>query len=64
MEKLKNEREQGLDNKIDEQIFQEVLGKDKHGYLRAYGMGKGITDYFGVKPSCVDLAQDVMELKK
>ena len=64
MEKLKNEREQGLNNKINEQIFQEVLGKDKHGYLRAYGRGKSITDYFGVKPSCLDLAQDVMELKK
>ncbi|KAJ8434647.1 hypothetical protein Cgig2_034081 [Carnegiea gigantea] len=64
MEKLKNEREQGLNNKTDEQIFQEVLGKDKHGYLRAYGRGKSITDYFGVKPSRLDLAQDVMELKK
>ncbi|KAJ8447026.1 hypothetical protein Cgig2_033595 [Carnegiea gigantea] len=64
MEKLKNEREQGLNNKTDEQIFQEVLGKDKHGYLRAYERGKSITDYFGVKPSRLDLAQDVMELKK
>ncbi|KAJ8428775.1 hypothetical protein Cgig2_014383 [Carnegiea gigantea] len=31
MEKLKNEREQGLNDKTDEQIFQEVLGKDRHG---------------------------------
>ncbi|KAJ8436834.1 hypothetical protein Cgig2_018930 [Carnegiea gigantea] len=64
MEKLKNEREQGLNDKTDEQTFQEVLGKDTHGYLRAYGRGKSTTDYFGVKPSCLDLAQDVMELKK
>ncbi|KAJ8434780.1 hypothetical protein Cgig2_003108 [Carnegiea gigantea] len=64
MEKLKNEREQGLNDKTDEQIFQEVLGKDTHGYLHAYGRGKSITDYFGVKPSRLDLAQDVMELKK
>ncbi|KAJ8430768.1 hypothetical protein Cgig2_017081 [Carnegiea gigantea] len=64
MEKLKNEREQGLNDKTDEQIFQEVLGKDRHGYLSSYGKGKSITDYFGVKPSRLDLAQDVMELKK
>lgn len=63
MEKLKNEREQGLNNKTDEQIFQEFLSKDKHGYLRAYGRGKSITDCFGVKPSRLDLAQYVMELK-
>ncbi|KAJ8439976.1 hypothetical protein Cgig2_008359 [Carnegiea gigantea] len=64
IEKLKNEREQGLNNKTDEQIFPEVLGKDNHRYLRAYGRGKGITNYFGVKLSRLDLAQDVMELKK
>jgi len=64
MEKLKNEREQGLNNNPDEQIFQEVLGKDTHGYLHAYGRGKSITDYFEVKSSHLDLAQDVMELKK
>ncbi|KAJ8423725.1 hypothetical protein Cgig2_011146 [Carnegiea gigantea] len=64
MEKLKNEREQGLNDKTDEQIFQEVLGKDRHGYLRAYGKGKSITDYFRVKPSHLDLAQHVMEIKK
>ncbi|KAJ8423797.1 hypothetical protein Cgig2_015534 [Carnegiea gigantea] len=41
-----------------------VLGKHSHGYLRAYGRGKSITDYFGVKPLRLDLAQHVMELKK
>ncbi|KAJ8448307.1 hypothetical protein Cgig2_025231 [Carnegiea gigantea] len=64
MEKLKNEREQGLNDKTDEQIFQEIPGKDKHGYLHAYGSDKSITDYFGVKPSHLDLAQHVMELNK
>ncbi|KAJ8420247.1 hypothetical protein Cgig2_015609 [Carnegiea gigantea] len=64
MEKLKNEREQGLNDKTDEQIFQEVLGRDTYGYLRAYNRGKSITDYFEVNPSRLDLAQDVMELKK
>lgn len=63
-EKLKNEREQGLNDETDEQIFQEVLGKDRHGYLCPYGRGESITDYFGVKPSRLDLAQHVMELKK
>ena len=32
--------------------------------MHAYGRGKSITDYSGVKPSRLDLAQDVMELKK
>ncbi|KAJ8425648.1 hypothetical protein Cgig2_011315 [Carnegiea gigantea] len=62
--KLKSNREQGLNDKTDEQIFQEGLGKDKHGYLHAWGRGKSITDYFRVKPSCLNLAQDLMELKK
>ncbi|KAJ8435527.1 hypothetical protein Cgig2_014446 [Carnegiea gigantea] len=47
-----------------ENLANNMHAKDKHGYLRAYGRGKSITDYFGVKPSCLDLAQDVMELKK
>ncbi|KAJ8429792.1 hypothetical protein Cgig2_011308 [Carnegiea gigantea] len=64
MEKLKNEREQGLNDKIDEQIFQELLGEDRHGYLHAYGRVKSITDYFGVKHSHTDLAQDVVGLKE
>lgn len=32
--------------------------------MRTYGRGKSITDYFGVKPSHSDLAQDVVKLKK
>ncbi|KAL2922349.1 ABC transporter gloK [Bienertia sinuspersici] len=31
------QRDQGLNDKTDEQIFPDVLGKDTHGYLRAYG---------------------------
>ncbi|KAJ8437292.1 hypothetical protein Cgig2_006396 [Carnegiea gigantea] len=53
-----------LNDKTNEQIFQEVLGKDTHGCLSAYGRGKSITDYFAVKPSRLDLTQDVIELKK
>ncbi|KAL2893498.1 Dystrophin [Bienertia sinuspersici] len=37
IKKLKEQRDQGLNDKTDEQIFQDVLGKDIHGYLRAYG---------------------------
>ncbi|XP_021715864.1 uncharacterized protein LOC110683767 isoform X2 [Chenopodium quinoa] len=64
MKKLKEEREQGLNNFTDEQIFVKVLGEDTHGYLRAYGGGKSITDYFGVKPSRINLAHEMIEVKK
>ena len=64
MKKLKEQREEGLIEKTDEQIFQDVLGKDTHGYLRAYGPGKSITKHFQVKPSQLDLAQEVVEVKK
>ncbi|KAJ8448499.1 hypothetical protein Cgig2_012143 [Carnegiea gigantea] len=47
-----------------ENLANSMHAKDTHGYLHAYGRGKSITDYFGVRPSCLDLAQDVMELKK
>ncbi|KAL2906613.1 4-hydroxy-3-methylbut-2-enyl diphosphate reductase [Bienertia sinuspersici] len=39
IKKLKEQRDQGLNDKADEQIFQDVLSKDTHGYLRAYGPG-------------------------
>ncbi|WCJ21123.1 hypothetical protein M5689_003302 [Euphorbia peplus] len=64
MKKLKEQREQGINQKTDEQIFQDVLGKDTHGYLRAYGPGRSITKHFEVKPSQIDLAQEVDEVKK
>lgn len=64
MKKLTEERKQGLNNHTDEQIFEKVLGKDTHGYLRAYGRGKSTTDHFGVKPSRINLAHEVIEVKK
>ena len=64
MKKLKEEREQGLNNFTDEQIFVKVLGEDTHGYLRAYGGGKSITDHSGVKPSRINLAHEMIEVKK
>ncbi|KAJ8436458.1 hypothetical protein Cgig2_018591 [Carnegiea gigantea] len=48
MEKLKNEREQGLNDKTNEQIFQEVVGKDRHGC-------------YGTQEKCSEI---VMEAKK
>ncbi|KAL2906132.1 Bacteriochlorophyllide c C-7(1)-hydroxylase, partial [Bienertia sinuspersici] len=46
IKKLKEQRDQGLNDKTDEQIFQDVLGKDTNGYLKAYGAGKSITQHF------------------
>ena len=62
--KLKEQREQGLNDKTDEQIIQDVLGKDTHGYLKAYGPGRSITKHFNVKHSRIDLSQEVNEVKK
>ncbi|XP_021733230.1 CAP-Gly domain-containing linker protein 1-like [Chenopodium quinoa] len=62
--KLKEQREQGLNEKIDEQIIQDVLGKDTHGYLKAHGPGRSITQHFKVNPSRIDLTQEVNEVKK
>uniref|UniRef100_A0A803N2F6 Transposase n=1 Tax=Chenopodium quinoa TaxID=63459 RepID=A0A803N2F6_CHEQI len=56
--KLKEQREQGLNEKTDEQIIQDVLGKDTHGYLKAYGPGRSITQHFKVKTSRIDLTQE------
>ncbi|KAL2924698.1 Iron-regulated protein FrpC [Bienertia sinuspersici] len=53
-----------FNDKTDEQIFEDVLGKDTHGYLRAYGPGKSITQHFKVKPSRLDLSQELIEVKK
>ncbi|KAL2901968.1 Cellulose synthase-like protein D2, partial [Bienertia sinuspersici] len=64
IKKLKEQRDQGLNDKTDEQIFQDVLGKDTHGYLRAYGPGKSITQHFKVKLSRLELSQELIEVKK
>uniref|UniRef100_A0A803N8W0 Uncharacterized protein n=3 Tax=Chenopodium quinoa TaxID=63459 RepID=A0A803N8W0_CHEQI len=62
--KLKEQREQGLNEKTDEKIIQDVLGKDTHGYLKAHGPGRSITQHFKVKPSRIDLTQEVNEVIK
>ena len=63
MNNLKEEREQGVIEKSHERIFQVVLGKDKHGYLRAHGPGRSMTKHFHVKPSRLDLTQEINEIK-
>uniref|UniRef100_A0A803N2K1 Uncharacterized protein n=1 Tax=Chenopodium quinoa TaxID=63459 RepID=A0A803N2K1_CHEQI len=55
---------QGLNEKKDEKIIHDVLGKDTHGYLKAYGPGRSITQHFQVNPSRIDLTQEVNEVKK
>uniref|UniRef100_A0A803N217 Uncharacterized protein n=1 Tax=Chenopodium quinoa TaxID=63459 RepID=A0A803N217_CHEQI len=62
--KLKEQRDQGLNEKTDEKIIQDVLGKDTHGYLKAYGPGGSITQHLKVKPSRLDLSEEVNEVKK
>ncbi|XP_074301538.1 uncharacterized protein LOC141632936 isoform X4 [Silene latifolia] len=64
VKRLKKERDEGLNQKTDDEIIAEVLGKDSHGYLRCYGRGRSITQYFGVKPSRLDLANEVMLVKR
>ncbi|KAL2893507.1 Fork head protein-like protein 1 [Bienertia sinuspersici] len=64
IKKLKEQRDQGLNDKTNEQIFQDVLGKDTHGYLGAYGPGKSITQHLKVKPSRLDVSQELIEVKK
>ncbi|KAL2895627.1 Major capsid protein [Bienertia sinuspersici] len=64
IKKLKKQRDQGLNDKTDEKIFQDVLGKDTHVYLSAYGPGKSITQHFKVKLSRLDLCQELIEVKK
>ncbi|KAL2905092.1 ATP synthase subunit a, partial [Bienertia sinuspersici] len=54
MMKLKEEREKVLNDKMDENIFIDVLDKDIDGYLRAYVPGERITQHF----------EEVVEVKK
>ncbi|KAL2905437.1 hypothetical protein RDABS01_004147 [Bienertia sinuspersici] len=62
--KLKEQRDQGLNDKKHEQIFKDVLCKDIHGYLRSCGPSKTITQHFNVKPSLLGISQELIEVKK
>ncbi|KAJ8436674.1 hypothetical protein Cgig2_006384 [Carnegiea gigantea] len=58
------QRNEGLNQMDDEEIFKKVLGEEKHGYFRAYGHNKSITDHFGVKPARLNLIHKVVEIEK
>ncbi|KAL2894880.1 Glutamate racemase [Bienertia sinuspersici] len=61
MKKLKEQREQGLNEKADEKIFQDVLGKD----TRAYGQGKSITKHFqNARKEAEDARKEAEEARK
>lgn len=40
------------------------LGQEKKGYLRAYGPGKNISEYFGGSPTKVQLIKQVESIRK
>ncbi|KAJ8427813.1 LOW QUALITY PROTEIN: hypothetical protein Cgig2_007789 [Carnegiea gigantea] len=60
LEDYMKQRNEGLNQMDDEGIFK----KEKHGYLRAYGCNKSITDHFGVKPTRLNLIHKVVEIEK
>ncbi|KAL2900538.1 putative DNA-3-methyladenine glycosylase YfjP, partial [Bienertia sinuspersici] len=65
MKKLNEQREQGLNEKTDEQIFQDVLGKDTHGYLRDYGPRKSIIKHFqNTRKEAEDARKEAEEARK
>ncbi|KAM3375434.1 hypothetical protein P3S68_014148 [Capsicum galapagoense] len=41
-----------------------VLGIEKNGYLRAYGPGKSIIEYFGGRPTKIQLIKQVDSIRK
>lgn len=58
-DRLKKQQVEGHILLNDDEIFEEVLGPEKNGYLRAYGPGKSITEYFGSRPTKAQLMKQV-----
>ncbi|XP_012853945.1 PREDICTED: uncharacterized protein LOC105973467 [Erythranthe guttata] len=63
---------QDLDNSLDsnqdlqyshDDLFAKVMGKDKDGHVRMYGLGVTPTDIYGGKPSRATLLRQAMEYK-
>ncbi|GLT41640.1 hypothetical protein SLA2020_156870 [Shorea laevis] len=48
---LKKQKGEGQLSINDDEMFEKVLGPEKHGYLRAYGLRKNITENFGSRPT-------------
>ncbi|XP_043806834.1 uncharacterized protein LOC122721889 [Manihot esculenta] len=40
-------------------MFADVLGPEKNGYVHAYGLGKNITEYFGARPTKIELLKQL-----
>ncbi|XP_070049611.1 uncharacterized protein [Nicotiana tomentosiformis] len=50
-DQLKEQQKEGEISLNDDDIFEKVCGAEKYGYLRAYGPGKNISEYFGGRPT-------------
>ncbi|KAH0657061.1 hypothetical protein KY285_031943 [Solanum tuberosum] len=57
-------QEKGEISLNDDDIFEKVLGIEKNGYLCAYGSGKSINEYFGGRPTKVQLIKQLESTKK
>ncbi|XP_043812330.1 uncharacterized protein LOC122723629 [Manihot esculenta] len=40
-------------------MFADVLGPEKNGYVRAYGSEKNVTEYFGARPTKIELLRQL-----
>ncbi|XP_043814190.1 uncharacterized protein LOC122724034 isoform X3 [Manihot esculenta] len=58
-QQLKKQREEGQISLDDDAIFADVLGPEKNGYVRAYGPGKNVTEYFGARPTKIELLRQL-----
>ncbi|XP_059315656.1 uncharacterized protein LOC132066348 [Lycium ferocissimum] len=61
---FKTQQEKGEISLNDDDIFEKVLGAEKNGYLRAYGPGKNISEYFGGRPTKVQLIKQLESTRK
>ncbi|XP_016465058.1 uncharacterized protein LOC107787951 [Nicotiana tabacum] len=58
------EQQKGEISLNDDDIFEKVLGAEKHGYLRAYGPEKNISEYFGGRPTKIQLIKQIELTRK
>ncbi|KAH0678140.1 hypothetical protein KY284_019225 [Solanum tuberosum] len=63
-DQLKKQQQNGEISLNDDDIFEKVLGTEKNGYLRAYGPGKNISEYFGGRPTKVQLIKQLESTRK
>ncbi|KAH0781470.1 hypothetical protein KY290_001068 [Solanum tuberosum] len=63
-DQFKKQQEKGEISLNDDDIFEKVLGTEKNGYLRAYGPGKSISEYFGGRPTKVQLIKQLESTRK